>query len=63
MKNQEGEEEGGGCCGKGKCCGGKALAALALLLLGGIGGYFAGRCGTTMCLISPASVLTPAQTK
>lgn len=32
------------CCGKGKrCCGGKALAAAALLAVGALGGYFGGR--------------------
>ncbi len=36
-------KEGEKCCSKGKCCGGKALLAVALLALGGIGGYFCGR--------------------
>lgn len=41
MENQEGGKEG--CCAKGKCCGAKALVAVALLGIGGIGGYFCGR--------------------
>ncbi|MBI2361815.1 MAG: hypothetical protein HYV15_00305 [Elusimicrobia bacterium] len=46
MENQETKGEEKGCCTKGKCCGGKTLAALALLAVGGLGGYFAGRhCG------------------
>jgi hypothetical protein len=32
-----------GCCSKGKCCGCKALAAVALIALGAVGGYFCGR--------------------
>ena len=45
MENEkkEGSEEGKGCCSKSKCCGGKALAAIALLVAGTIGGYLCGR--------------------
>ncbi len=32
-----------GCCSKGKCCGGKALAVVALLAVGGLGGLFCAR--------------------
>ncbi len=32
-----------GCCTKGKCCGVKALAAVALLAIGGVGGFLCGR--------------------
>lgn len=49
-----------GCCGTGKkCCGGKALAALALLLVGGVGGYLAGR-HCKSCAVPPAAE-APAQ--
>lgn len=41
MENTETKE---GCCSKGKCCGAKALIAVALLAVGGIGGYLCGRC-------------------
>ena len=46
------------CCAKGKCCGGKALAAIALLAIGGAGGYLCGR----QCAIkdAPAAVSAPA---
>lgn len=48
MSDQEakaGEADEKGCCsGAKKCCGGKALAAIALLAIGGIGGYAAGKC-------------------
>ena len=30
------------CCGS--CCGGKALKVIALLAIGGLGGFFAARC-------------------
>lgn len=45
MENEkkEGVEEGKGCCSKGKCCGGKALAAIALLVAGTVGGYLCGK--------------------
>ena len=35
-------DDGKVCCSKGKCCG-KSLAALALLLIGGAGGYLCAR--------------------
>ena len=37
------EKDGKACCDKKSCCGGKALAAIALLAVGGLGGYFSGR--------------------
>jgi hypothetical protein len=55
MENQEGKEGEAGCCAKTKCCG-KALAALALLAVGGLGGYLAGRC-------CPARTSAPAATE
>ncbi|MBI3565262.1 MAG: hypothetical protein HY079_08715 [Elusimicrobia bacterium] len=36
-------KDGGACCSKGKCCGCKALAAVALLAIGAAGGWFAAR--------------------
>lgn len=42
MENTE-TKDGEKCCSKAKCCGGKALIAIALLGLGGIGGYLCGR--------------------
>ena len=42
METQVNKEDGKECCGKGKCCGAKALAAVALLAIGGLGGYFCG---------------------
>lgn len=55
-------KDGKACCAK-SCCGGKALAALALLLAGGAAGYFCGR----HCAIKPeaavaAPVAAPATT-
>lgn len=60
MENKQ-EEEKGGCCDKAKCCGGKALAAIALLAIGGLGGYFCGR----QCALksAPAAVEAPAPAK
>lgn len=62
MENQDTKvEEKGGCCSKAsKCCGGKAVAALALLLVGGLGGFAAGRCAKS-CDVQPAPVQTPAK--
>lgn len=37
------EQAEGKCCSKGRCCGCKALAAVALLAVGAIGGYFCAR--------------------
>ena len=55
MENQEGKEGEKGCCSKGKCCGCKALAVVALLLIGGIGGYLGGRhCAGKSCPVSAA---------
>lgn len=62
MENQDTKaEEKGGCCSKAKCCGGKTLAALALLLVGGLGGFAAGRCAKS-CDVKSAPVAAPAQT-
>ena len=58
MENQE--KDGKACCDKSKCCGGKALAAFALLAIGGAGGYLAGKCGASKCAV-PAAVSAPAQ--
>ena len=41
-KKEDGQEVKG-CCSKQKCCGGKALAAIALLVAGTIGGYLCGK--------------------
>ena len=61
MENQETKaDEKGGCCSKSQCCGGKTLAALALLLVGGLGGFAAGRCAKS-CDVKSASVEAPAQ--
>lgn len=51
MENQETKGGELGCCAKGKCCGGKGLAALALLLIGGLGGYAA----ATHCCKTPSA--------
>jgi hypothetical protein len=59
QENKEGEK--GGCCTKGKCCGGKALGAVALLVVGGIGGYFAGRHCTACAMTSGPAISAPAQ--
>lgn len=59
MENQEGCEKGK-CCSS--CCGAKALMAVVLLLIGGIGGYVLGRCGVIGKMIcrGPAALSTPA---
>lgn len=57
MENQE-EKDGKACCSK-KCCGGKALGVIALLLIGGAGGYFAGK-HCKSCAV-PAPVAAPVQ--
>lgn len=65
MDNQETKGEKGdekGCCAKTKCCGGKTLAALALVLVGGLSGYFAGRnCGKVCPIGEAAAPQTPAK--
>lgn len=58
MENQE--KDGKACCDKSKCCGGKALAAVALLAVGGIGGYLASRCCKNKT-DAPAAAAAPAQ--
>lgn len=64
MDAQENKDEGKGCCTKGKCCGGKALAALVLLAIGGAAGYFCGRHCATCPLKTAAApaVSAPAPT-
>ena len=58
MDTQEKDGEKG-CCGTGKSCFCKALVAVALLALGGVGGYF---CGRSCALKSAAaSVSSPAK--
>lgn len=52
-------QDGKACCDKSKCCGGKTLAVLALLAVGGAGGYIASRCcdaKTTAAVETPAPV-------
>ncbi len=53
--DNENEKDGKACCSK-KCCGGKALAVLALLAVGATGGYVAGKC----CAAKNATVTTAA---
>jgi hypothetical protein len=56
MAKEEGGTEGG--CGSGcKCCGGKAIKALVLLLVGGLVGYCLGsHCmGKKMCPMGMSS--------
>ena len=67
MANEEktdNKEEGKSCCpcGKSSCCCKKAVGALALLVVGGIAGYFAGRhCSAcAMEAHTPAAVSAPA---
>ncbi len=62
-KKAEGREEGKSCCpcGKSSCCCGKAIGAIALLVVGGIAGYFAGRrCGACPLKSVPAAASAPA---
>jgi hypothetical protein len=64
MDAQENKDEGKSCCTKGKCCGGKALAALVLLAIGGVAGYFCGRhCATcpTKTAEAPAAAAPAAK--
>ncbi|MFI5346641.1 MAG: hypothetical protein ACHQ51_09735 [Elusimicrobiota bacterium] len=51
-------DEGTKCCTKGKCCGCKAVAAVALLLIGGAGGYF---CARHCAAKTEAPAAAPAQ--
>ncbi len=57
MDNQE-TKDGKSCCGKGHCCGGKALVVLALLGVGALGGYLVAHRGAAAA--APA-VQTPAK--
>ena len=43
METNQEKDGAKGCCSKAKCCGGKTLAAIALLLAGTVGGYLCGR--------------------
>lgn len=61
MDNEKKDGQNGkACCDKSKCCGGKALAAFALLAIGGAGGYLAGKCCAAKTA-APASVEAPAK--
>jgi hypothetical protein len=53
MENES--KDGKGCCDKSKCCG-KALAAIALLAIGGVGGYFCGKSCALKQMNAPAAV-------
>ena len=65
MENEEKKEEGKSCgcpCGKSKCCC-KAFGAVGILVIGLIGGYFAGRhCAICALKSAPAAVSAPAAT-
>jgi hypothetical protein len=56
------EKDGKGCCEK-KCCGGKALAVIGLLALGGLGGFVAGKHCQHSCPVPAAQTQTQPQTK
>lgn len=47
-------------CSKGSCCachcGMKVVLGLLLLLIGGIGGYWFGRCGAQRSMVCPVSM-------
>ncbi len=65
MEAEEKKEEGQTCCSKGGCCC-KAFKAIALLVIGGIVGFFAGRqcamCSAKMHSAPAVSApATPAQ--
>lgn len=60
MDTKEGTPIAKECCSKVKCCGGKALIAIALLAAGGIGGYF---CGRSCPVKDVPAASVPAQTK
>lgn len=58
MDSEQKAHEGHSCCTKGYCCGGKAVAALVLLLVGGMIGHCIGRrCGLREC---PVGMMNPA---
>lgn len=61
---QDGDKSGKSCCSSGcGCCGGKALKALILLLVGGVLGYLVGgHCAYRkgMCPISNTMMTAPA---
>ena len=61
-QNEKDVKDGKGCCDKSKCCGGKALAAFALLAIGGAGGYVAGKGGAATAA-APAAVAARALAK
>ncbi len=62
-ETKDATKDGKPCCDKSRCCGGKALAAFALLALGGIGGYLGGRYCPSQCPVkdAPAAAVTPAK--
>ena len=61
MTNKE-DSEKGGCCSSGcGCCGGRAVKALILLLVGGIIGYLiGGHCAYMHKGACPTAMSTPA---
>jgi hypothetical protein len=64
MENEEKKEEGKSCCpcGKSKCCC-KAFGAVGILVIGLVGGYFAGRhCAICSLKSAPSAVSAPAAT-
>lgn len=63
MENTE-NKDGKACCDKSRCCGGKALAAVALLAIGGLGGWLGGRfCAGGHCPLkdAPPAAVQPAK--
>ncbi|MCX5789842.1 MAG: hypothetical protein NTX64_15270 [Elusimicrobia bacterium] len=63
MENQEQKPQDES-CEKGKsCCGCKVLAVIGLLIVGGIGGFFAARhcCGSCHPKVCPTSAAPAAQ--
>jgi hypothetical protein len=66
-KPESGKEEGKSCgcpCGKSNCCCKKAIGAIALLVVGGAIGFFAGH-HCKMCAMkteAPAAATAPAAT-
>jgi len=60
MENEEKKDEGK-CCSKGKCCGCKAVAAIVLLGIGALGGYFCGRHCATKEAAPAAPVAAPTK--